>query len=88
MKQREITDHDGTAWSCVQAYAGLGDDAAADEAAERMSKQTGGEATVTVVCTPRGGEQSVRIELAPDWVEQVSDEQLGEAIDAARQAAA
>lgn len=86
MKQREITDRDGTAWTCVQAYAGLGDDAAADEAAERLSRQADGKATVAVVCTPRGGEQSVRIELVPDWVEQVPDDRLREAIDAARQA--
>lgn len=87
MKQREITDRDGMAWTCVQAYAGLGDDTAADEAAERMAQQADGQAAVAVVCTPRGGEKSVRIELAPDWIEQVSDDRLCEAIDAARQAA-
>lgn len=84
MKQREVTDHDGTAWACVQAYAGLGDDAAADQAAERVAEQAGARSGVAVVCTPRGGAQSVRLELAPDWVERLDDDGLVEAIGKAR----
>lgn len=69
MEQREITDQEGTQWSCVQAYAGL-EGAKADKAAELSETE---DQKVPVVCTPRGGAQSVRIELPKDWMEQLED---------------
>ena len=39
-----------------------------------------------VVCTPSGGEQSVRIELPKDWAETLSDDNLLKAIAKARRA--
>ena len=78
---REVTDEGGTAWSCVQAFAGLGDSPAAREAAERIA---GADGRVAVVCTPAGGAQSVRLELAPGWDDALSDEELLAAIAAGR----
>jgi hypothetical protein len=63
----------------VQAYAGLGEGAAADAAAER-----GDGDTVTVVCTPTGAAQTVRLDLAPDWAEALGDDDLAAAITEAR----
>lgn len=79
---REVTDDEGTTWSCVQAFAGLSDDGAAREAAEQAAE---GDGKLAVVCTPRGGAQSVRVELPPDWAS-MPDERLLAAIAAARQA--
>ena len=78
MTPRDVTDSDGLSWACVQAYAGLGEGAAADAAADLA----GGE-TVTVVCTPTGAAQTVRLDLAADWAEAVSDDALLAAIAAA-----
>ena len=72
---REVTVGE-TKWSCVQAYAGVNEDGAAAQAAQEGGK-------VTVVCTPAGGEQSVRLELATEW-ELLSDEELARAIAAHR----
>jgi hypothetical protein len=77
---REVTDEEGTTWSCVQAFAGLGDSDAAQEAAERAADGAG---KVAVVCTPRGGAQSVRVELPTDW-EEMPEPALLAAIAAAR----
>jgi hypothetical protein len=71
---REIKIGD-TLWSCVQAYAGLSDESPAAEATESSQ--------VTVVCTPSGGEKSLRLELRPDW-EQLPDEELVKAINSGR----
>jgi hypothetical protein len=73
---REITDSDGTVWTCVQAYAGLQE--TSDRAAEYAEKTS---ETCTVVCTPSGGAQSVRLELESDW-ESLPDEELKRAIEA------
>ena len=35
---------------------------------------------VTVVCTPTGGAQTVRLDLDENWEEQMTDEMLTEAI--------
>ena len=78
---REVTDDEGTTWSCVQAFAGLGDAEAAQEAAEQAAA---GDGKLAVVCTPRGGAQSVRVELPPDWAT-MPDDRLLAAIAAARQ---
>ncbi len=72
MTQRDVTDQDQLTWTCVQTYAGL-QDAAADKATELASKDKG---TVTVVCTPSGQAQTVRLELPTNWLEEVSDEEL------------
>ncbi len=71
--QREVTDADQVTWTCVQAYAGLGDGAAAEALEEKRVAEGRG---VPVVCTPTGGAQSVRLELADDWLEAVPDDEL------------
>lgn len=81
MKQREVQDADNTTWTCVQALSGLSEEAAA-EAAEKIESAEG---TVPVVCTPSGGEQSVRLDLPSDW-EGMSDDDLLRAIDEGRRA--
>ncbi|HYG63676.1 MAG TPA: hypothetical protein VEL74_13930 [Thermoanaerobaculia bacterium] len=80
MKQREVQDSGNVTWTCVQALSGLSGEAAA-EAAEKIEIDEG---TVPVVCTPSGGEQSVRIELPKDWSERMPDEELLEAIGSAK----
>jgi len=82
MTQREVQDEENTRWTCVQAFAGVGG-AVAREAAERAESDDG---TVTVVCTPSGGEQTVRLELPGDWSERLSDDELLSAIAEARAA--
>lgn len=79
--EREVTDDQNTAWSCVQAFAGLGGSAEADAAAERAAE---GDGRVAVVATPRGGAQSVRLELPRGWHASMSDEELVRAISDAR----
>lgn len=76
MIQREVQDTENTTWTCVQALSGLTGQAA-EEAAERIESEKG---TVPVVCTPSGGEQSVRLELPKDWVDTMSDDDLLTAI--------
>ncbi|MGY2130885.1 hypothetical protein ACW9KT_01565 [Hymenobacter sp. HD11105] len=78
MKQREITAQDNTTWTCVQAYAGL-DSKTAEQATKLAEAEDG---TVTVVCTPSGGAQTVRLELNKDWMDNLSDEELATAIAA------
>lgn len=80
MIQRDVQDSDNVTWTCVQALSGLSAQAA-EEAAERIESDEG---TVPVVCTPSGGEQSVRIELPRDWSDRMSDEDLLSAIAKAR----
>ena len=71
--QRQITDGDQITWTCVQAYAGLGESAAADVVEQRRAAEGRG---VPVVCTPSGGAQSVRLELARDWMETLTDDEI------------
>ena len=80
MIQREVQDSENVTWSCVQALSGLSGEAG-EEAAERVESEEG---TVPVVCTPSGGEQSVRVELAKGWEKQMSDEDLLATISKAR----
>ncbi|WP_375434648.1 hypothetical protein [uncultured Hymenobacter sp.] len=80
MKQREVTDPHNTTWTCVQAYAGVNSNAAT-EAVKRSETDTG---DVPVVCTPSGGAQTVRLELHKDWLDNLSDEELANAIAAAQ----
>ena len=79
MTQRDVTDADGLVWACVQAYAGLGESDAAQVAAEHAEGDT-----VTVVCTPTGAAQTVRLDLAPDWHEALDDDALAATITDAR----
>ena len=78
---REVRDSDGTAWECVQAYAGLSNDPEKQRAAQVEEELD----RYHVVCTPSGGAQSVRLELAGDWETSLSDEDLLREIDRARE---
>ena len=78
MTQREVTDSENTNWTCVQAYGNLSQENA-DKAAE-LTEDTNGD--VTVVCTPSGGAQTVRLQLPKDWMEALSDEDLVKQITA------
>lgn len=69
---REVTDNNNTTWTCVQAYSGLNGKAA--EKAAALSEDAQGQ--VSIVCTPSGGAQSVRLQLNTNWHEKLSDEQL------------
>ncbi len=73
---REVTDADGITWSCIQAFAGLGNDAEKADAA----RVEGAPDHVHVVCTPSGGAKSVRLELPAGWEEEMADEALLDAI--------
>jgi allantoicase len=75
---REVTDQDGVTWSCIQAFAGLGNDSEKAEAA----RVDGTADHVHVVCTPSGGAKSVRLELPQDWEENTPDDALLTAISA------
>jgi hypothetical protein len=75
MKQREVQDENNVRWQCVQAFSGGQN---VDE--KKMSKLTQENGKVEVVCTPSGGEQTVRIKLEPQWEEKISDAQLLDAI--------
>lgn len=80
MDQREVTDKDNLTWTCVQAYAGL-EGASAEKAAELSETDAG---KVTVVCTPSGQAQTVRLEVAKDWLDSLSDEELVRQIEQAQ----
>ena len=73
---RDVTDRDGTTWTCIQAFAGLGADADKTEAA----RVEGAPDHVHVVCTPSGGAKSVRVQLPEAWEQQLSDDELRQAI--------
>ena len=80
MTEREVQDEENVRWVCVQALAGVGS-SVEGEAAARVESDAG---TVPVVCTPSGGAQTVRLELASGWEERLSDDELLAAIAAAR----
>jgi hypothetical protein len=80
MKQREVTDSENTRWTCVQAFSMA--EKNTSEKVEALAETEDGK--VTVVCTPSGGAQTVRLELNIGWEEQMTDESLTEAIAAAR----
>jgi hypothetical protein len=69
---RKITDREGITWTCIQAFAGLGNDPEKADAA----RVEGSEDKVRVVCTPSGAARSVRMECPADWEASVQDEQL------------
>ena len=74
---REVTDGEGTTWSCVEAYAGLSDEGKSDAA------RVEGTDRYRVVCTPSGGAQTVELELPAGWEEEMPDEELVREIEAA-----
>ena len=76
MDQREVTDHQGITWTCIQALSGISDEAA---------QVKGEEDSYWVVCTPSGGTQSVRVKLQGDWQTTDSDETLLDEIAAAQE---
>jgi hypothetical protein len=81
---RELTDDDGIAWSCVQAFAGLRGGAYKTDAA-----RVGGSGDLLhVVCTPSGGARSVRLALGDGWEAELTDDQLLAAIRAKLEEAA
>lgn len=63
----------------MQAFAGVSESAAATAAAERAACRDG---FVAVVCTPSGGQQTVRAELPVGWEESTSDDELLAAVAA------
>jgi hypothetical protein len=75
---REVTDAENVNWSCIQAFAGLGNDPEKAAAA----RVEGSADHVHVVCTPSGGAKSVRLELPDDWEESMPDEALLKAVHA------
>ncbi|WP_017733741.1 hypothetical protein [Nafulsella turpanensis] len=79
MQQRELTDQNGTRWTCVQAYGGPGSEEA--EEADRMATDKNNK--VAVVCTPTGGAKSVRLRLEETWINDTSEEELLQKIKAA-----
>ena len=60
---REVTDAEQVTWSCIEAYGGLN----AERAETAADLADNGDGAVAVVCTPRGGAQSVRLDLPPNW---------------------
>lgn len=77
---REVTDAEGISWTCIQAFAGLGNDSEKREAA-----RVEGSDDVQVVCTPSGGARSCRLALPIDW-DEMKDDALLAAIAAGRAA--
>ena len=73
---REASDAEGITWTCIQAFAGLGNDPEKMDAA----RVDGASDQVHVVCTPSGGAKSVRLELSADWETTISDDSLLQAI--------
>jgi hypothetical protein len=65
MKQREVQDQENVRWTCVEALAAISSGLTSDE-----------KGNVTVVCTPSGGSQTVRVKLSADWFDTISDDQL------------
>jgi hypothetical protein len=80
MKQREVQGQDNTIWSCIQAFAGSNGDAA-KEASQKAEQQND---NVTVICTPSGGAQTIRLDLPKDWAIKMSDDELINAISASQ----
>ena len=79
MKQREVQDKNNVRWVCVQAMSGVG-----KAAEDRLAEIKDNREKVEVVCTPSGGEQSVRITLPQGWDQALDDEDLIKAIDKVR----
>ena len=72
MKQRELSDKNGTRWTCVQAYEGPGSEKAEDVEGQATDQNN----KVAVVCTPTGGAKSVRLRLKENWIEDIPEKEL------------
>ena len=68
---REVAE-DGITWSCIQAFAGLGNDPEKAQAARNVAAGPG----LRVICTPSGGAKSVALELEEGWEERMSEREL------------
>jgi hypothetical protein len=68
---REVTDAEGITWTCIQAFAGLGN---APE--KREAARVAGSDDVQVVCTPSGAARSRRLVLPAHWSRMTDDELL------------
>lgn len=77
---REVTDGGGVKWVCAQAYGGIKGVGGNEEAA----RVEGAEELFHVVCTPGGGEQTVRLKLKGGWEDDYTDEQLLKEIESAK----
>jgi hypothetical protein len=80
MKQREVQAHDNVIWTCVEALSG-GEGKTVAQAGAHIQDENG---TVPVVCTPNGGERSVRLQLPSRWQDTCSDDEVLDAISGAR----
>jgi hypothetical protein len=69
---RDVTDADGTTWSCTPAYAGLATGGEPPDAA----RVDGADDCYWLVCTPSGGAPSVRVAVAADWEQALADDAL------------
>lgn len=76
MKQREVTDSENTRWTCVHTYS-MSEEKTSEQASELEKTEDG---NVTVVCTPSGGSQTVRLKLPVNWEEEMDDTCLMEEI--------
>ncbi len=69
---REVTDKEGIAWSCKEAYSGLSEHPENHEKAQVKKTDN----SYWVVCTPEGGAKSVRLQLEGEWEKTCSNEAL------------
>ena len=74
---REVTDGNGTTWSCVEAYAGL------DPQGKSEAARVEGTDNYRVIATPTGGAQTVEMELPAGWCDDLSDDELVKRIEQA-----
>ncbi|HYX33940.1 MAG TPA: hypothetical protein VE954_12560 [Oligoflexus sp.] len=81
MKTREITDRNHVIWQCTQVFSGANPKLAGRAAC--LAKEDDG--SLSIVCTPSGGEQTVRLQLKEDWYDQMSDDDLRKAIENAKE---
>ncbi|HEX8392636.1 MAG TPA: hypothetical protein VF665_09800 [Longimicrobium sp.] len=72
---REVTDGNGTTWSCVEAYAGL------DPEGKSEAARVEGTDRFRVIATPTGGAQTVEMELPAGWSDNLSDDELVQHIE-------
>ncbi len=80
MKQREVQTQDNVIWTCVEALNGI----EKETGEQARTSVRDADVSVPVVCTPNGGEQSIRIQLPSDWQNSCSDDALIHAISKAR----
>ena len=79
MKQRQVQDDDNLIWDCVEALS-----RSSPEMGDKTKVNKNANAPVTVVCTPSGGAQTVRLTVSPDCLQKLSDEKLLEKINRER----